>query len=339
MPNTDHPAIDVIDGFRDDYQWLSNHHHSPLTWEGLDYATAEAAFAAGKTLDRALRARIAAAPSAGAAKRLGRQVPLRKQWDEVYRYRVMQEVLAAKFSDPGLRRRLIATGSALLVEANDWHDQHWGDCRCHRHRATPGRNELGRTLMRLRDEFTDAPARQWTRVACTGHRPHILPADSHDWVIAELTRIAAKLRAEHGTSVAISGGAMGSDLWWADAAHAAGTRVWLYQPFPQQADRWQADWKAHHRRVQGFASRVAVLDTRFSTKALFDRNDWMIRDCDALVAVVDPEHRGGGTHAAVASALGRRPIIRIDVRKRDTRLVLPRPSQLTQHDPGTPAVG
>jgi len=125
---------------------------------------------------------------------------------------------------------------------------------------------------------------------------------------------------------------MGSDLWWADAAHDAGSKVWLYQPFAQQPDRWPADWQAHHRRVRNYASRVAVLDATASTKALFARNDWMIRDCDALIAVVDPEHRGGGTHAAVASAQNRRPIIRIDVRARETRLVLPRKA------PGIPPV-
>lgn len=326
------PYLDLIDGFNDQFRWLSNYHPSTVTWEGTRYPTAEAAFAAGKTLDPAQRARIAAAPSPGAAKHLGRRATLRERWDELHRYHVMDQVLAAKFTDPHLRDRLIDTGTALLIEANTWHDQHWGDCRCPAHRATPGRNELGQALMRLRDRLSDPPTRRWTRVACTGHRPHILPTGSQEWVTAELARVATKLRTEHGMQISISGGAMGSDLWWADAAHAAGTRVWLYQPFAQQPDRWPADWQAHHRRVRDYASRVATLDTTASTKALFARNDWMIRDCDALIAVVDPEHRGGGTHAAVASAQNRRPIIRIDVRARDTRLVLPRKA------PGIPPV-
>lgn len=178
--------------------------------------------------------------------------------------------------------------------------------------------------MQLRDQLTGAPTTRWTRVACTGHRPQNLPAGSQDWVTAELHRIAAKLRDDHGTQIAISGGAMGADLWWADAAHAAGTKVWLYAPFPQQPDRWTADWRRHHQRVREYSARVAILGSAFSTKLLFARNDWMIRDCDALVAVVDPEHRGGGTHAAVATALNRRAVIRIDVRARETRLILPR---------------
>ena len=317
-------ALYLVDGFQDRFRWLSNYYDSPLTFDGVEYPTAEAAFAAGKTLDPAQRRRIAAASSPGEAKRLGRQVPLRELWDQVHRYLVMGEVLAAKFADPALRERLVGTGTALLIETNTWHDQHWGDCRCERHRASPGRNALGRALMQLRDRLTDAPAQRWTRVACTGHRPHVLPAGSQEWVIAELERIAVKLRAEHGMQVAISGGAMGSDLWWADAAHAAGAGVWLYQPFPQQPDRWPSEWQHHHRRVRGYASRGGTLDTGFNTRALFARNEWMIRDCDALICVVDPQHRGGGTHAAVASAQGRRPLIRIDVRARSTRLVLPR---------------
>jgi len=37
----------------------------------------------------------------------------------------MRAVLAAKFSDPDLRARLVATGSAELVEENTWGDRFW----------------------------------------------------------------------------------------------------------------------------------------------------------------------------------------------------------------------
>jgi hypothetical protein len=49
-----------------------------------------------------------------------------------------------------------------------------------------------------------------------------------------------------------------------------------------------------------------------------------IRDSGALIALVDPQHRGGGTQAALQSALRKTPVIHVDVRARDTRLVLPR---------------
>jgi ribA/ribD-fused uncharacterized protein len=313
--------LDFIGSFRDEYAFLSNFAASPLTWEGIRFPTAEAAFAAGKTLDRPQRERIACARTPREAKRLGRTVTLRPRWDEAVRYQVMRQVLEAKFADPALRDRLARTGTALLVEGDDWCDQEWGCCGCMRHRAVPGENTLGRFLMNLRAEITDAPADRWTRVACTGHR-HV-PADSRDWVREELRWVAETLRAEYGTEIAISGGAMGPDLWWADAAHEAGARVWLYQPHPEQTARWPAEWQRHHRRVRDLASRVATLGTRYTTDSLFTRNEWMVRDCEAIIAVIDPERTRGGTHHAAQFAHGRRPIIRIDIRHRRTTLVRP----------------
>ncbi|EWM19708.1 hypothetical protein KUTG_10012 [Kutzneria sp. 744] len=103
--------------------------------------------------------------------------------------------------------------------------------------------------------------------------------------------------------------------------------MWLYQPFPEQTERWSHDWRAHHDRVRSTAARVAVLGRTYSPKTLHERNSWMLRDAQALVCVSDPEHRGGGTHATLQQARSRRmPVIHIDVRRRDTRLVLPHDS-------------
>lgn len=216
---------DLVEDFRGPHSWLSNFHTEPLFWEGLRYPSAEAAFAAGKTLDARKRAQIAAAASPGEATRLGRQVPLRPGWDARVRYEVMDSVLAAKFSFAPLRERLVGTGSTLLVEGNTHHDDEWGHCHCPRHRSSVGRNMLGRALMRLRARLADTPSTHWARVSATGHRPQNLPRGSAPWVRGELARVAEKLRAEHGTRIAISGGALGVDLWWADAAHDAGHSV------------------------------------------------------------------------------------------------------------------
>ncbi|RDI16389.1 SLOG family protein [Lentzea flaviverrucosa] len=322
LTTTDDTQLGVINGFESQFNWLSNFHPSPLTWDGHTFATAEAAFAAGKTLDPALRAQIAAEESPLKAKQLGRRLALRPQWDERYRHNVMGEVLAAKFAEPGLHAKLTATGDRLLIERNDWHDDFWGDCSCPRHRTKLGRNMLGLALMQLRSRLAGTAEDHWPRVALTGHRD--IPSQCLEWTLSELARVTVKLRDGHGTRIAISGGARGSDLWWADTAADAGLAVWLYQPFPQQPDRWPAQWQQHHQRVRDRADRVAVLGSVYRTSLLFDRNDWMIRDSNALVAVVDPQHRGGGTHAAVTSALYNTPVIRIDIRVRDTRIIMPR---------------
>ena len=80
---------------------------------------------------------------------MGRQLKLREDWESI-KVKVMRDILAAKFSDPTLARRLKET-QGQLSEDNTWHDQIWGNCVCSIHKDTPGRNLLGVLLMGLRD--------------------------------------------------------------------------------------------------------------------------------------------------------------------------------------------
>ncbi|WP_410646242.1 NADAR family protein [Amycolatopsis sp. cmx-4-54] len=312
--------LDVVNGFHGHYRLLSNFHEHPVTWDGFTYPSGEAGYNAGKTLDPQRRAWIAAAPSPGEAKRRGRQVQLRDDWDDLHRYVVMQEVVASKFTDPALRERLLETDRALLIESNTWHDQTWGCCSCPRHRSVPGRNLLGRYLMAHRAWLASEPTGTWTRVALTGHRPQGLPPGSEAWLADELRRISAKLSAEHGTRVAISGAAAGADLIWAEAAHSSGMPVWLYQPYTGHDERWTQDWRDRLTTARMAASRVDTLGTRFSIDVLHARSEWMIRDCDAIIAVVNPQRTSGGTWQALKKVPTSTPIIRIDVLHRRTTL-------------------
>lgn len=145
---------DPIVDFRGQHAVLSNFHPCRVEWEQIVYPSSEHAFNAGKSLDMGVRLWIAQAPTPGEAKRRGRSVTLRPGWDERVRYEVMAEVLAAKFSDPELAAALQATGGAVLVEGNMWHDSHWGICLCGRPACeVPAKqsNWLGRMLMTLRE--------------------------------------------------------------------------------------------------------------------------------------------------------------------------------------------
>lgn len=143
-----------IERFSGEYRFLSMFYpHTIRGAHGLVYPTGEAAFHGGKNPDPKVRAWIAAAPTPSVAKRRGRLVALRPDWDQ-HRHVVMRAVLKAKFTDPHLANRLLATGDAVLIEGNHWHDQYWGCCRCGRPAcAEPGENWLGRHLMELRDEL------------------------------------------------------------------------------------------------------------------------------------------------------------------------------------------
>ena len=160
------PAPERIDRFRGEHAFLSNFDRAPFKWQSRIWNTSEAAFQAGKTRDEGERERIRTAPSPAAAKRLGRRVDLRADWERV-KDDVMHAILQAKFAVPALRDALLATGDAELVEGNTWGDRYWGVC------DGEGRNQLGRTLMRIRDEIRrragpaiDEQHAAWLRERC-----------------------------------------------------------------------------------------------------------------------------------------------------------------------------
>ena len=138
--------------FEDEYAFLSNFYPSTFTHDGITYPTNEHFFQAMKTLDIKERKAIAAAETPGKAKRMGRNVKLRPDWEKVKAY-YMELGLRLKFEDPDLRKKLIETGDEELIEGNWWHDNTWGSCYCAKCSRIVGRNLLGMLLMELRKEL------------------------------------------------------------------------------------------------------------------------------------------------------------------------------------------
>lgn len=217
----------------------------------------------------------------------------------------------AHLTAPGVAadHALRATGDALLVLTD-----------------SPG---AGRALMTRRAALRgDAPDR-WVRVMCTGHRERSLSAVHIGWARDELARVATKLVDRHGMRVAIHGGANGADLWWAAAAHdgAQVDDVWAYLPFPQQTRGWTPEQVGQWHRLTGLtpdgvASLRSFAAQEFSVQALHARNDAMIADADAVVAVMDPGKAGGGTVSVLAKVGTSRPVITLDVVARTVRLAV-----------------
>lgn len=145
---------EVINRFAGPHQFLSNFARWPVEYEGIEYPTNEHGFQAAKALDLEARARIAAAPTPADAKRMGQRVQLRPDWNTRVRYQVMNDLVRIKFSRPYLRRLLVATGDAELIEGNTWCDTHWGVCFCAWHKGK-GANYLGRTLMGARRQLKE----------------------------------------------------------------------------------------------------------------------------------------------------------------------------------------
>lgn len=128
------------------YGFLSNFHTGTIYVEGLAYPSVEHAYQAYKTLDVASRELIRKSKSPAEAKKLGRCLPLREDWDSV-KIDLMREFIKKKFENPFLRPLLLATGDAELVNDNTWNDTFFGVCR------GVGQNWLGIILMEERERI------------------------------------------------------------------------------------------------------------------------------------------------------------------------------------------
>jgi ribA/ribD-fused uncharacterized protein len=141
-----------ITSFTGSHAFLSNFYSSNVSWEGKSYPTLEHAFQAAKTFDVTKRTRISQAPSPSAAKRIGRSLPFRNDWEEV-KDDVMYFLLRNKFDlagRPKLAYKLAQTAPRVLMEGNGWGDTYWGV----EEKSLQGKNRLGELLMVVRKEIS-----------------------------------------------------------------------------------------------------------------------------------------------------------------------------------------
>jgi len=141
-----------IKSFRDEYRWLSNFWPCVIEYDGAKYPSTEHAYQAAKTTDPNVRETIRACEKPGQAKRLGKTVAVRLDWDRV-KYQIMLVLVAQKFREPGLLVKLLETGVKTLVEGNPWGDRYWGAVWDRDNRVLVGENWLGRILMDVRDNI------------------------------------------------------------------------------------------------------------------------------------------------------------------------------------------
>lgn len=149
----------MITSFTGLHRFLSNFWRGdPISYNGLEWPTVEHAYQAHKTLDRVYFEAIHGAPTPGVAKRMGRAVPLRSDWEEV-KLPLMRGLIECKFSNPPLAASLLNTAPHALVEGNDWGDTYWGAVLRYADGSTiatwVGYNWLGVLLMAQRAILAD----------------------------------------------------------------------------------------------------------------------------------------------------------------------------------------
>jgi ribA/ribD-fused uncharacterized protein len=139
----------MITSFSGEYRFLSNFWMAPVTYEGITYPSSEHAYQAAKSLNPAIREVFFMLDSPAEAKRMGQQIIMRPDWEDV-RINVMRDIVTAKFEqNEDLMDLLMATKGRDLIEGNTWGDRFWGQCP-----LRTGRNELGKILMGIRDDIT-----------------------------------------------------------------------------------------------------------------------------------------------------------------------------------------
>jgi hypothetical protein len=137
---------DSIQGFVGEYRFLSNFQPCEIEFEGRTYSCTENAYAAAKCELDSEKDKFVNI-TAGQAKRLGRSVLMRSDWDKV-KEGIMEELVTIKFTyNEELKKKLLATGNKYLEETNWWGDKFWGVCN------GVGQNKLGKILMRVREKL------------------------------------------------------------------------------------------------------------------------------------------------------------------------------------------
>ena len=118
-------------------QWTTVEH-------GYQWAKADFSGIPEKTIEKIHIEYLTLTP--GQCKEWGQKVKLVEDWEEI-KIPVMRRLVKAKFQNPEMRAKLMATGDQELIEGNWWNDTFWGVCK------GKGQNNLGKILMAERNEI------------------------------------------------------------------------------------------------------------------------------------------------------------------------------------------
>ena len=128
--------------------FLSNFYSVIVKYNGIEFPSVEHAFQASKCLDEKVQRQFRVAPTPREARRFGREVELREDWESV-KVGIMEDLLRQKFSQSEFKNKLLETGNLELIEGNNHGDTFWGQVN------GQGENMLGKLLMKIRSEIRE----------------------------------------------------------------------------------------------------------------------------------------------------------------------------------------
>lgn len=137
-----------IKSFWGKYRFLSNFYPCFINYKGIIYPSVEHAYQAQKTKDRKVQEHIAKLFTPLDAKHYGRKLPLFSSFEDE-KLVIMKDLIRLKFQNKILRKYLISTKDAELIEGNKWGDIFWGVDII----TGQGENHLGKIIMEVRKEI------------------------------------------------------------------------------------------------------------------------------------------------------------------------------------------
>ena len=151
------------------------------------------------------------------------------------------------------------------------------------------------------------------KIAITGHRPNKL---GNDYSLSGklISKIKEKLQEVidlYKPDTLISGMALGIDTLWAKLAHENNINLIAAIPCKNQEKMWVSSSKIQYWEIleNPLTTIVNISDEEYSISCMQKRNEWMVDNCDLLVAVWDGTNGGTGNCVSYAKAQHKEMII------------------------------
>jgi uncharacterized phage-like protein YoqJ len=150
-----------------------------------------------------------------------------------------------------------------------------------------------------------------TIVAFTGHRPDKLPNKETGYKLPNPTYIHVcrqieKTLLELKPNKIITGMALGIDQWAANVAIKLGIPFLAAIPFEGQENAWpESSQRTFRTLLKKAAEKVIVCEGGYEASKMQRRNEWMVNNCNILIAVWDGTPGGTSNCINYAKSINR----------------------------------
>lgn len=152
------------------------------------------------------------------------------------------------------------------------------------------------------------------RCAFTGYRPSKMPfgtdeGDPRCVDFKQRLRNTIEMLIQQGYTHFISGGAMGMDIFAAEAVvdlkpEYPNVILEMVSPYDGQAAKWSADYKGRHDRLFECADITTATGHQYTKGCMFTRNRYLVTNADLLLAAFDGKPGGTAMTVDYAQKMG-----------------------------------